>query len=206
MKAMAVLVQVDARAVEALERIATAQLVVAAVTAVIGLLVIGTILFVLMEMRAARRHMTGFRRQLDDLKPAIAPLIDRAKHVTDDVAGMTDNVRRKVDDILHTVEDLHRTVKRASAATDERVRRFAAVLDVVQAEAEELLLDAAATARGVHETARALREPRADAGSRRARQDAAARSAGADRADTTVPGPASVPLTAEHKEWNDDGA
>jgi hypothetical protein len=38
------------------------------------------------------------------------------------------------------------------------VRQFGAVLDVVQAEAEEVLLDAAATAHGVHSAARALRQ------------------------------------------------
>jgi hypothetical protein len=79
--------------------------------------------------------------------------------VTNDVAGMTDNVRRKVDDVLHTVEELRRSVERARAATEERVRPLHAVLDVVQEEAEDLLLDAAATAHGVHETARVLRSP-----------------------------------------------
>jgi methyl-accepting chemotaxis protein len=161
MNITALLAQADPRALQALERIATAQIVMAAVLGLVGLIVLVGALLVLLQVRAARREVAG---ALNDLRPRIGPLIDRARDVTHDVAGMTDNVRRKVDDILHTVEELHRSVRRGSAATEERLRRFTAVLDVVQAETEELLLDAAATARGVHETARVLREPRSDRG------------------------------------------
>jgi methyl-accepting chemotaxis protein len=158
MKALAVLAQLDPAAVAALERIATAQIVIAVIMTVIGLLIVGGGVLVLLEMRRARRLL---HRTLGEVEPRLGPLIDRAKHVTNDVAGMTDNIRRKVDDILHTAEDVNRAVKRGHTATEERVRSFGAVLDVVQAETEELLLDAAATAHGVHETARVLREPRA---------------------------------------------
>jgi uncharacterized protein YoxC len=160
MRVAATLAQVDARAVEALERIAAAQLVMAVVLALLGVLVLGVTLLALLQLRSLRGLLGGVTETVEELRPHLLPIVDRAKHVAEDVSGMTDNVRRRVDDVLHTVEELHRTVKKASTATEERVRRFGAVLDVVQTEAEELLLDAAATARGVHETARALREPR----------------------------------------------
>lgn len=146
------LAQAEPRALEALERIATAQLVVAVVMTLIGLALIAVVVVVLLQLRS-------LRRLLDELRPRLAPLIDRATHVTSDVAGATDNVRRKVDDVLHTVEELRRSLDRARKAVEERAASFGAVLDVVQTEAEELMLDAAATARGVHETARVLREP-----------------------------------------------
>ena len=57
-----------------------------------------------------------------------------------------------------TVEELNRAVKKGGVAAEDRIRRFGAGLDVVPTEAEDVLLDAAATARGVHETARQLRE------------------------------------------------
>ncbi|CAN5836738.1 hypothetical protein BH23GEM9_BH23GEM9_02990 [soil metagenome] len=158
------LAQVDARALEALERIATAQIVMAVVMSLIGLLVLGVSLAVLLEVRSIRRQLA---RSFRDMRPQFSPLLDRLKFIANDVSGVSDNVRRKVDDVLHTVEEVHRSVKRGTAATEERLRRFTAVLDVVQEETEELLLDAAATAHGVHETARVLREPR---GQRRARQ------------------------------------
>jgi methyl-accepting chemotaxis protein len=167
------MLQVDLRTLEALERIAVAQIVMATVLGLLGLLALGAGIFALLEIRRARRAVYGLSRKLDDLTPRLAPLIDRAVHLSDDLAAMTDNVRRKVDDLLHTAETLNRSVQRGSAATQERLQRFAAVLDIAQAEAEELLLDAAATAHGMQETARVLRERTGD-GQRR-RQSAAAK-------------------------------
>lgn len=152
MTIVSLLAQVEPRGIEALERIAAAQLVVAVVMSLVGLALIAVVIVVLLQLRS-------LRRLLDDLRPRLAPLIDRATHVTNDVAGATDNVRRKVDDVLHTIEELRRSLDRGRVAAEERAASFGAVLDVVQSEAEELMLDAAATARGVHETARALREP-----------------------------------------------
>jgi methyl-accepting chemotaxis protein len=159
----ALLAQADPRTMQALERIATAQTVIAAVVLLVGVIILATAVIALLQLRAARRQLVA---AVNDMKPKLAPLIDRAKEATGDVAGMADSVRRKVDDVLHTVEELQRSVQRGSAATEERLRRFTAVLDVVQEEAEELLLDAAATAHGVHETARVLRE----SGSRQVRE------------------------------------
>jgi hypothetical protein len=159
MKLIAILAQVDPRTLQALERMAAAQMVMALFLSIMGVLAIGAAMLVLLELRTARRVMRGLSDTLYDLKPRLAPLLDRATHVTNDVAGITDNVRRKVDDILHTAEELNRAIKRGGAATEQRMRRFTAVLDMVQTEAEDVLLDAAATARGMHETARVLREP-----------------------------------------------
>jgi ABC-type transport system involved in cytochrome bd biosynthesis fused ATPase/permease subunit len=153
---MVSLQQLDARAVDALERIATTQIVLAVVQIFTALVVVVGILFVILQLRAFRRML---QQTFAEWKPQIAPLLDRAKSVTDDVAGLTDNVRRKVDDALHTLEDLRRSAEKGGAAAEERVRRFGEVLDVLQTETEDLLLDAAAAARGVHETARALRRP-----------------------------------------------
>ncbi|MEX1184216.1 MAG: hypothetical protein WEF86_13370 [Gemmatimonadota bacterium] len=150
---------VDTAVLQALERIAAAQLVMAAVIFVIGVIAIGAAVVGLLELRSARRLSRVLTDALLELRPRVAPLLDRVKSLADDAAGMTDDVRRRVDDILHTVEDLNRAVQRGSEATEQRVRRFNAVLDIVQTETEDLLLDAAAAAHGVHETARVLREP-----------------------------------------------
>lgn len=153
-----VAVQLDGASIEVLERIAAAQIIMAAIMVVIGLIAIGGAIVVLLELRNTRRLLHNLGETVDELKPRLAPLVDRAIHVTSDVAGMTDNIRRRIDDALFTIEQLNRAVKRGAISAEERVRRFGEVLDVVQSEAEELLLDAAATARGVHEAARQLRE------------------------------------------------
>lgn len=176
----------DPNALTALERIAAAQLVMAGITVLIGLVIIGGALAVFLQVRAARRAM---ERTLAELKPQVAPLVDRAKHITDDVAGMTDNVRRKADDVLHTVEDLRRAAERGGTAMEERLRRFTAVLDVVQAETEELMLDAAATAHGLQQTARVLREEQSGQPARRKR-----------RASGDPVPPRTEPLRHDHEE------
>jgi uncharacterized protein YoxC len=150
--------QLDPGSAEAIRRIAAAQLVVAVIMVIIGLIAIGGAIVVLLELRSARRLLHNLGDTVDELKPRLAPLIDRTIHITSDVAGMTDNIRRRVDDVLFTMEELNRAVKKGGATVEHRIQRFGAVLDVVQTEAEDLLLDAAATARGVHETARQLRE------------------------------------------------
>jgi biopolymer transport protein ExbB/TolQ len=163
MTAAVLLAQVDAQAMRALERIATAQVIMAAAMVLIGLIILGAAIVFFLQARTAQRML---QKTVDEMKPQLAPLTDRAKHVLDDVAGLTDNMRRKADDVLHTVEELRRSVERAAGATEDRMRRFSAVLDVVQTETEELLLDAAATAHGLQETARVLRE---DGGRRQGR-------------------------------------
>ncbi|HSJ31166.1 MAG TPA: hypothetical protein VK933_07015 [Longimicrobiales bacterium] len=153
-----VALQLDEGSMDAIRNIAIAQMVMAAVMIIIGLIAIGGAIVVLLELRSARRLLHNLGDTLDELKPRIAPLIDRTIHITSDVAGMTDNIRRRVDDLLFTTEQLNRLIQRGGDMAEARMKRFAEVLDVVQTEAEDLLLDAAATARGVHETARQLRE------------------------------------------------
>ena len=160
-------VQLDTSSLEVLQRIATAQMVTAVSMVILSLIAIGGAIVVLLELRSARRLLHNLGDTVDELKPRLAPLVDRAIHVTSDLAGMTDNIRRRVDDVLFTMEQLNRAVTRGGVAAEERIQRFGEVLDLVQTEAEDLLLDAAATARGVHETSRRLRgEPRRRPGSR----------------------------------------
>jgi hypothetical protein len=61
-------------------------------------------------------------------------------------------------------EALHETLHRANEGlralveeAEARARRFGAVVELVQTEAEDVLVDAASTARGVQATARVLR-------------------------------------------------
>jgi uncharacterized protein YoxC len=152
----------DPAVLDTLQRIATAQVVIAVAVSVIALIALGGVLVMAAELRSVHRMVRDMRRSMNAMKPQLGPLVNRMKVATDDIAGMTGDARRRMDDVLHTVEDLHRGVKRAAAATEDRVRRFDAVLDIVQTEAEELMLDAAATAHGLHEAARSLRESPTD--------------------------------------------
>ncbi|HUP89665.1 MAG TPA: hypothetical protein VM100_09950 [Longimicrobiales bacterium] len=73
------------------------------------------------------------------------------------VRKMTGKANQAIGSITGTVEDVNGRLQSAIASVEGRARRFGAVVDVVQTEAEELLLDAASTARGVHAAAEMLR-------------------------------------------------
>lgn len=156
MALLTVIQQTDAVA-QQLDRIGTMMLVLAIAAVAVGLLSVITLLFSLMTMRSASKFMKSVEAQIERLAPKTDPLIEKLTRLTDDARGVTDSVRRRVDDLMHTVADVNDALRNAHRAADERVRDFAAVLDVVQAEAEEVLLDGAATARGFHATAEALR-------------------------------------------------
>jgi hypothetical protein len=127
-----VLAQTDAAAIEVMERIATSQYIMTIVMVIMLIMAAGGALIFMMEFGKLRKLMRDTSILMDELKRVAVPLIEGAAV----------------------------TVSEAAKITTEMHTRFGQVLDVVQTETEELLLDAAATAHGVHETARMLREPR----------------------------------------------
>jgi uncharacterized protein YoxC len=152
----AVLQQTDLIAAQ-LDRMATMMMVLAISAVIVGLLSVVTLIISLITMRSASKLMKTIESQIERLAPKTDPLIEKLTRLTDDARGVTDSVRRRVTDLMDTVADLNEALRGAHRAADTRVREFAAVLDVVQSETEEVLLDGAATARGVHATAEALR-------------------------------------------------
>jgi uncharacterized protein YoxC len=151
-----------------LERIMWAQMIMAGIMVVCALAVLAAALAVL---RLVRRTMDRVEATKDQLLPHVTPVLSRAATIADDVGHMTAGFRDNADDVQETVHDLIDRTRAAVDALDERLRRFAAVLDAVQTQAEDLLVDTTAAARGVHTTARALREGGDTRGRRGRRQD-----------------------------------
>ena len=152
-------VQTDPALTDVLNRIAIAQTILAVVALV---LVLAAGIGLLLSMRTLKRlgrTLQSLDKVVDELAPRAEPLIDGLTRVAVDTAAVTEAVRRQVNDVLDTVEDVNGRLREATEAAEQRVRQFGAVLDVVQTEAEDMLLEAASTARGVHTAARALREP-----------------------------------------------
>jgi methyl-accepting chemotaxis protein len=163
---LAAALQTDPAVLEQLNRIALAQTVLMIVAL---LLVVASGVGLLISFRSLKRlgrTLQALDKVVDELAPRAEPLIDGLTRVAVDASHITDAVRRKVNDVLDTVEDVNGRLREATEAAEQRVRQFGAVLDVVQKEAEDMLLEGASTARGVHTAARALREtstrPRGD--------------------------------------------
>jgi uncharacterized protein YoxC len=154
------MLQLDPELATQLQRIAVAQMIMAGATVVVLLGLVAVALFVLPILRTAMGLMKSAERAIESSLPRLDPLIEKATRIADDANDVSDALRRKVHETTVTVEELNLALRRATRSADRRVREFGAVLDVVQAEAETLLLDAAATARGVHRTTEALHTPR----------------------------------------------
>jgi hypothetical protein len=137
-----------------LERIMWAQTVMAAVMVLSALAVLAAAVAVLALVRRAMDRVEEAKNQL---LPHVTPVLSRAATIADDVGHITAGFRDNADDVQETVQDLLERTRFAVDSLDDRVRRFGLVLEVVQAQAETLLMDAASTARGVHTAARALR-------------------------------------------------
>lgn len=151
-----------------LERIMWAQVVMAAVMVVCALAVLAAAIAVLLLVRRTLDRVDAAK---DQLLPHVTPVLSRAATIADDVGHMTAGFRDNADDVQETVHDLIDRTRGAVDSLEERVRRFATVLDAVQTQAESLLMDATSAARGVHTTAQALREGQDTRGRRGRRQD-----------------------------------
>jgi hypothetical protein len=94
---------------------------------------------------------------LTRLNPKLDPLLSSASHIAGDAEDVASSIKGRVTDVLDTIDDLNGRLKAGAQAVEDRMKKFGTVVNVVQAEAEDLLLDAASTAHGVHTAAEVLR-------------------------------------------------
>jgi hypothetical protein len=106
------------------------------------------------------RVIVGSERAARDFLKRNASTIETARRVVEESADSVRLLHGRVEDVSSTVDSLNDALRQAGRGAEARVREFVAVLDVVREEAQELLIDTAATAHGVHTAAAALREPR----------------------------------------------
>lgn len=160
MDLIAAVLQTDPALVEQLQRIADYQrwMMVAAVLVALAALAIA--LFALRVLLKARQMLNDAQRRVNEMAPRLAPSLQRVRQIIDATGDTVEDVRSRVGEISATFDDLNQSLRAAGRGAETRVKELAAVIDVVRAEAEELLLDGAATAHGIHTTAKALRAPR----------------------------------------------
>ncbi|HEY0810091.1 MAG TPA: hypothetical protein VGD49_08005 [Longimicrobiales bacterium] len=149
--------QTDAIA-NVLNRMANIQMVMAIATSILALFALAIAAASLLVVLKLKKMMS---RGLDALPAKTDPLIAAVTRVAENARDVSDTAKVRVRDILTTLEDISDRLKAGADSVEDRVKRFGTVVDVVQAEAEEILLDAASTARGVHTAAEVLRDKKA---------------------------------------------
>ncbi|HKJ93088.1 MAG TPA: DUF948 domain-containing protein [Longimicrobiales bacterium] len=139
--------------------IATSQIIMAvAMVLILGIAAVAGVM-----MFSALRSLVRTVHTLErELAPRAQPLLDQAAELAEKANRVADDLRQDVDSVHDTVAEINRRVRRAADATEQRVRRLGAMLDVVQEEAQNLLIETTATARGAQAAARALREHRSE--------------------------------------------
>ena len=149
--------QTDAIASQ-LDRIGDIQMVIAIATSILALFALAIAAAALLVVWKLKKAMS---RGLDALPAKTDPLIAAVTRVAENARDVSDTAKVRVRDILTNLEDISDRLKAGADSVEDRVKRFGTVVDVVQAEAEEILLDAASTARGVHTAAEVLRDKKA---------------------------------------------
>lgn len=157
----AVVLLQDAALAAQLDRVAWAQITMAACMIVVALTILLVGVAASVIFARTRKLLTTLEAQTKALAPRAEPLLSAAGKVASDATGMSAAARERVDEVLETVRDLNGRLRQLAGEMEDRLRDFGAVLDVVQGETREILLDAAATARGVHTTTQALHAGRA---------------------------------------------
>jgi hypothetical protein len=92
------------------------------------------------------------------LQNHVQPVTDRARVAAENVEYISAVVREDVQKVRTSVSGLSDRLKDASDRMEERVEEFNALMDVVQDEAEAVLLDTAAVVRGVRAGAQTMGE------------------------------------------------
>ena len=120
----------------------------AVVLAAISALLLLAMLLLLVQLR---KVLAALQRQMQ-------PVADRARVAAENVEYISAVVREDVQKVHSSVAGLSDRLKDASERMEERVEEFNALMDVVQDEAESVLLDTAAAVRGVRAGARTIGE------------------------------------------------
>ena len=105
---------------------------------------------------AALALVLQVKKLLGSLQQQLQPVTDRARVAAENVEYISAVVREDVQSVRTSVSGLSDRLKEASDRMEERVEEFNAHMDVVQNEAESVLLDTAAVVRGVRAGAQTM--------------------------------------------------
>jgi uncharacterized protein YoxC len=95
---------------------------------------------------------------LEAIRTDLAPVVQQARSIGDDIKSVTRSIRADVGAVDATIADANLKLQEAIAGTEQRMRDFNALLEVVQDEAERMFVSTASTVRGMRRGAAAFHE------------------------------------------------
>jgi hypothetical protein len=157
--ALLAVLQLDPAVADAIRRIATLQLIMAISGGVVVLTIIALAVVGLQSLLALQRTLRTVELTVTRLAPRAEPVIDGARRIIEDTSDVTGSLKHRVKDTVNNLKRVNSALESASLEAEYRVREFGTVLRVVQEEMQEMLLDTAATARGIKTVAAAFHSP-----------------------------------------------
>ena len=123
---------------------------------VVGVFALLLVLFIVVLLLQIRKLSGTIKRLGGKALDKADPILERGKGVADNVEFISAAIRTDVERLNQTVNALADRLQQASDHMEARIEEFNALMEVVQGEAEDILIGTAATARGVRAGVRSL--------------------------------------------------
>jgi len=99
-------------------------------------------------LRAAREPLGRISTAVEDLNERLKPVLEHVQEASGTASEIADRLRRDADDVGRALRHAGESTERMVDLVEERVAEVAALLEVVQEEAEETFLSTASLLRG----------------------------------------------------------
>ena len=137
----------------------TSMQVIAVAAVVIALAMVALVAIGVTFGLRLQKSEAAMTASLVGLRSQIAPLIENAIAVSENLKYISGSLRGDVRRIASTVASTNERVHQAVSATEHRLKEFQALLSVVQDEAVDLFVATASTVEGVRRGAASLPAP-----------------------------------------------
>ena len=139
---------------QARDGLGTAAAIAELALAVVFVLILAALTTLLFQLRGVQRTV---RELATRVEKRLDPLLERGREAAANVEFITASVRTDVQRVSDSVRSLSDRLRGASERIEERVEEFNALMEVVQAEAEDIVIGSASAVRGVRAGAQVLR-------------------------------------------------
>ena len=122
---------------------------------VIGLVLLVGLLYLVGALRATRTPIRRIADAVEDLQGRLQPVVRNVERASEDVNYLIGSLRTDLSEAGDTARRAAESADRMVGLVEERVVEMAALLEVVQEEAEETFLATASLLRGIRRSRRA---------------------------------------------------
>lgn len=116
---------------------------------VIALAILGGLLHAIGLLKRLREPLTRISGAVDDVRERLAPVLANVETASEEASRIAGRLRHDADDVGRSLRRASESTERMVELVEDRVAEVAALLEVVQEEAEETFLSTASVLRGL---------------------------------------------------------